>query len=119
MKKKNVILIIIIISVFLLGICTGLIILLTSKEEKGNNDEEKFTDTLLIDNGQTNYKIVIPKDCSNNIKFAANELITFFKEATDITLEVMTDENLEFSSEAHYLSISGTSLSKERRCCEI
>lgn len=112
MKKKNVILIIIIISVFLLGICTGLIILLTSKEEKGNNDEEKFTDTLLIDNGQTNYKIVIPKDCSYNIKFAANELITFFKEATGITLEVMTDENLEFSSEAHYLSIGGTNLFK-------
>lgn len=111
MKKKNIILILI-ISLVLIGIGTGLIILLSSKEEEDITGGDKFTDTLLVNNGQTNYKIVIPLDSSSNIKFASNELISFFKEATDVTLEVITDEDLEFNSESHYLSIGETNLLK-------
>ena len=68
------------------------------------------TDHYLLQNGQTQYKIVVPEETSLEINTARNELVTLFKEATGATLQVITDEGLAHSATNKYISLGKTAL---------
>ena len=67
-----------------------------------------------IKNGVTQYKVVLPDDLNNDIALARDELVHFFKIATDIELEVISDRGLTFDKNDKYISIGKTSLLKSR-----
>ncbi|MBQ8294832.1 MAG: DUF4838 domain-containing protein [Clostridia bacterium] len=68
------------------------------------------TDHMLVEDGNSEYKLVIPVDADVKTKKAANEFETFFSEATDIELEVITDAQATWSDTAKYISLGNTSL---------
>ena len=61
-----------------------------------------------MDNGNTNYKIVIPSNASNYESLAASELQLFIKKATNCELPIITDEAL--TNCEYYISIGNTAL---------
>ena len=62
---------------------------------KPSHDDPNATipesDVMLIDKGKSEYKILIGKNADNNEKNAAMEIQFFFKEATDVTLPIITE----------------------------
>ena len=70
----------------------------------------KSTGKALVKAGKTSYKIVIPSKTSSDISVARDELIHFFKIATGIELECITDENLTHSKNNKYISLGKTKL---------
>ena len=75
-------------------------------------NEQVDENTALIYNGETEYKVVIPENADNNITTAVNELNTFFKEATGVTFEVITDAGLTYNENDKYISLGNTTLFK-------
>ena len=70
----------------------------------------KSTGKAFVKAGKTSYKIVIPSKTSSDISVARDELIHFFKIATGIELECITDENLTHSKNNKYISLGKTKL---------
>lgn len=78
------------------------------------------TDGYLLQNGKTEYKLVIPSYCSSTVKTARDEFLHLFKKATNVQLSVLLDganENdttgesgLQHSAHTKYISIGETSL---------
>lgn len=71
------------------------------------------TDYFIMKDGVTNYKIVIPENAGDTVKFAAKELNYFFYDATGKELEVITDKDISFTQDATYLSVGKTKLLQE------
>lgn len=72
----------------------------------------KYTKTSkpFIKQGKTAYKVVVPNNISKEEGVAKEELLHFFKIATNIDLEVITDENLTYNPNDKYISIGETTL---------
>lgn len=68
------------------------------------------TATVLIDNFQSDYKIVIPKKASQMEKYASEELQLYLYESTGCKLSIITDEGLAHDNTQKYLSVGNTSL---------
>ena len=66
----------------------------------------------IVENGTTEYKIVVPEDADALISFAASEMQNFIKESTGVTLAITGDSGLEFDVGAKYISIGQTSVYK-------
>lgn len=81
-------------------------------QESGSEEKPRLetTEYKLVENGLSEYKIVIPASASGNIVFAASELSRFLFEATGATLAVVTDET-EVSGPV--ISIGDTSAAKK------
>lgn len=87
--------------------------LLNQKSPKiDDNGESPLTTIDLVKDGETNYKVVIPATSSKTINFIKYDFVDFFKAATGIELEVITDEGLTFNEEDYYLSIGQTTIFK-------
>ena len=71
-----------------------------------------YTDSgkVFIKNGVTLYKVVVPDNINNDIALARDEFVHFFKIATDINIEVISDRNLTFNKDDKYISIGQTSI---------
>lgn len=69
-----------------------------------------YSDTVLAENGKTNYKIIIPTNAGNKTNLAASELAKFFRQATYAELELETG-NQQYSDSACYISIGENSYS--------
>lgn len=67
----------------------------------------------LVKNGQTEYKVVIPKEAQMRIDEAILELNNLFYMATELSFEVITDEGLSHSKDNKYISIGLTGLLDE------
>lgn len=67
------------------------------------------TDIKIVDNGATDYKVVVPSGASSFVNTAASELVNFVKEATGATLPVTTDGE-EFSTSAKVISLGKTTV---------
>ncbi len=61
-----------------------------------------------INNGETEYKIVIPQIPLEYELTAIDELLYFFKLATNITLELVSDELATYTPDAKYVSVGAT-----------
>ena len=75
-------------------------------------DNSTELDELMVKNGSTEYKLLVPQEMSSKEKFAVDELVDIFKRATGITLQTVTDNGTaDFSNK--YVSIGKTSYKEE------
>lgn len=81
--------------------------------DDGTHDfEAEKTDRFILHNGVTEYKIVLPASAAQLEITAADELQTFFYEATGVRLERIPDSGLTHSASNKYLSIGKNALSQ-------
>lgn len=72
-------------------------------------EQIKTTNTYVVKNGVSPYKILIPEGASTQLQLAASEFRFFFQEATGLTLEIVTEaEDLK----GKYFSIGETAIQK-------
>ena len=74
--------------------------------------DQVITDRYILNNGVTDYKIVLPEESNDYEESAASELSSLFNEATGVSLQTVKDTNLTHSESAKYLSIGNTNLFK-------
>ena len=67
-------------------------------------------DGYLLQNGKTDYKVVVPAALTTELGVARTELVTLFAEATGVTLEVISDEGLIHNEDNKYISLGNTTL---------
>ena len=82
----------------------------TQGGQNGGNDDVNYTNIVLADKGNTDYKIVIPEQATSYETFAASELQTLFEEATGAYLPIVKDSEIEFTSQSKIISISDTTM---------
>ena len=77
-------------------------------------EEQTIEDTTidLVKDGKSDYKILLPAVATDTENYASGELISFFKQATGISLPVVTDAN-GVDKNGKYLSIGDTALFEE------
>ena len=84
--------------------------------EKNYNENHKFsyktTDTYIVKDGKTSYKVVVPEIETQSISYAKSELSRFFKEATGVDLKFIKDTGLSHNDSNRYISLGDTSLYK-------
>ena len=84
--------------------------------EKKYNENHKFlyktTETYMVKDGKTSYKVVVPEIETQSVSYAKSELSRFFKEATGIDLKFVKDTGLTHNAENRYISLGDTSLYK-------
>ncbi len=68
------------------------------------------TSVVLVDNSQSEYKIVIPEKSTKMEDFAAQELQYFLYESTGCKLEIIKDTGLTADNTKKYLSVGNTTL---------
>lgn len=68
------------------------------------------TDDWLVNNGKTDYVIVVPESTSSIINVAKDEFIDLFRMATGITLSVQKDSGLTHTASGKFISLGETSL---------
>ena len=71
---------------------------------------DNTTGTYLLRNNTTPYTIVVPSSITTELQYAQTELIRFFKEATGITLETVTDNYMTHTDAGTYISLGNTKL---------
>ena len=89
--------------------------------EEVNKEPTSFekTDVILVQNGVSDYKIVIPNEPTGVESYAANELKNFLFESTGATLPIISDAGLVHDNAQKYLSIGNTSLLAEQTDIEV
>lgn len=80
------------------------------KEENSN-----YTDIDLVLSNSSEYSVVIPKNASKCIQFAAEELVLFFKQATSYELTVKNDSGISYNEDQKIISIGETNVWKESK----
>lgn len=68
------------------------------------------TSTYLVENGASEYKIVIPAQATATEEFAASELAQFFADCVGEEPQTVTDDSVEADLGGKYLSVGDTSL---------
>ena len=100
-----------------ISLCFGFV---TGCDKGGNNGTTYYdaeysttpTETLTLSNeGETEYKIVIPADAEHLVEYAAKELKLYFDSATGANIQIVTDEGLTYTElEGKYLSVGETAI---------
>ena len=68
------------------------------------------TSDYLVQNGKSDYVVVIPENASDYVVSAQEEFVHLFEKATDIQLRKATDTGLTHNASAKYISIGETTL---------
>ncbi len=86
----------------------------TGGNEPSENVKETFTETQydLVKNAQSDYKIVIPEEPTENMQIASTDFQGLFEEATGAKLAIVADTAITYSDDAKIISIGDTA------CCE-
>ena len=63
------------------------------------------TDKYVVQNGQSDYKIVLSANPSSLEKLAADELVLFFEEATGVTLPVISDGAIAYNQDSKVICL--------------
>lgn len=112
MKKKKILFLVLMSCLCLFNSCKKK----TQNSESGSASEitDPILDVKLVDQGSSNYTIVLPDEISSKyITIAANELQDLFYEATSIELPILYDSQLATVREDdHYLSIGKTKVAE-------
>lgn len=112
MKKNTAVFCgVILLCATVLGGCTG-----EKKVERANKEPVSFsaTNTVLIENSKSDYKIVIPQIPTMMEEYASKELQKYLFEATGCELPIISDENLRHDNTQKLLSVGETSLLAEQ-----
>ncbi len=64
----------------------------------------------IIENGASDYQIVIPEEADATTEFAASDLAEFLRLSTGVTLPIITDSGLAYDASAKYISLGQTVL---------
>ncbi len=108
-----------VLSLFLASICAIMFCACKDKPAKDKNDDSSdpvvvvTRENALLYEGETEYTVVIPENAENGIVNAVSELNLFFKEATGVEFEVVTDNGLTLNENSKYISIGNTALLQE------
>lgn len=78
--------------------------------ETSSEDIVVSTEYNLVQNGESDYVIVVPEDCSQRELMAYSDLQAYFGESTDIMLPVITDDQAVYTETAQYISVGNTAL---------
>lgn len=70
------------------------------------------TDDNIVYRAKSDYKLVVDDNASADVQVAAAEFNIFFSEATGITLDVVTDENLTYSESSKFISLGRNDIQK-------
>ena len=73
--------------------------------------EYKHIDSMLFENGQTEYSVVIAENASTNTYTAVSELNNFVGTASDIAFPVVTDSDVSWKTDAKYISVGANAIS--------
>jgi lipoprotein len=95
------------LSVLFLGV-----IFVGCSQKEDNDKETPTTGTWLVENGKTDYRIVLGEDAGEDEQYAAEELQYFFEKATGIELRII-DDVMVSDAKGKYLSIGNTVLIQE------
>ncbi len=68
------------------------------------------TNDYLVKNGRTDYTLIIPAESSSTVRIARTEFADLFKDATDIVINVKTDDEIANPSTGKYISLGRTKL---------
>lgn len=68
------------------------------------------TNKYILENGATEYKIVMAENVTTELEYARKELVNLFKEATGVTLETVSGANLSHSASGKYFLLGNTKL---------
>ena len=71
------------------------------------SEEGKLT---LVEDSETEYKIVIPKEASEIVSYAADELKLFLDDATGVDFSIVTDNTVAYSENSKFLSVGETTI---------
>lgn len=82
----------------------------TPKENTNHIFNYTETDRFILENGATEYKIVMAENVTTELGYAKKELVNLFKEATGVTLETVSGANLSHSASGKYFSLGKTKL---------
>ena len=76
----------------------------------GKNTEEviEYTEYKLVDNGKSDYKIVLPDEPTYDEETAALEIEELFEEATSITLSTVFESEVSYSDTAKWIVLGDT-----------
>lgn len=86
----------------------------TNRNEEDAYDEEQqtvFTDTLMAENGRTDYKIVLPADASEVVIYAAGELNVYFYESTGASMDIVYETDGVYAAGSKIVSLGNTEIS--------
>ena len=79
-----------------------------------SNDDRKDatedTKEFILKNGMTNYKIVIPAVPNGRETAAAADIAKYFREATGVSLQIVSDAVVNYTDTAEFISVGATSL---------
>ncbi len=78
--------------------------------ETGGRNNLQESSCVLVENGSSVYKIVVPDQADETIDFAATELQTIFEKSTGVTLPILYSQTVGTDLSGHYLSIGETDL---------
>lgn len=81
-------------------------------QSPGLKETLRETDIDLIANGATEYKIVIPETAGISVKFAAEEIAYFVKNANGCNMPIITDRGLSFNENDKYISVGPTKIAE-------
>lgn len=68
------------------------------------------TGNYIIENGITNYKVVIPENALTKEVLAKDELVQFIAKSTGVTLQVVNDSEVSYDTTQNYISIGHNKL---------
>ena len=82
---------------------------------EGTIHEFNITETneFIVENGKSDYSIVISKDASEEIKTAQKDFANFFLEATSLFLPVTYAEDVTFDSDSRYIVIGNNAVTQQ------
>lgn len=72
--------------------------------------ETSLTNEKLVEDGESEYQIVVPNRATRSDLFAAQELQLFVEEASGASLDIVSDYYVTFDEDAKYVSIGDTRL---------
>lgn len=83
----------------------------SSSDGSGGESSVGLTDYDLVKNGRSDYAIVIPGEGLTSAEtLGYGDLRVYFKEATGVELEILTDDKVQWSEGVSYLSVGNTKL---------
>ena len=81
----------------------------------GRKEKVRETSGYIVQQCETDYKIVVADDAPEIVLLAVNEFNYFFEESTGFTLEIVQDDGLTFNANSKYISFGDNELSAQAK----